>query len=148
VDLIGEGPLRPTLELEAARNPRLRLLGGRPHGELPEHLRRAAIYVLPSLYEGHPKTLIEAMACGRPVVTTNVPGIREIVRDGETGALCAPDVLSLRARIADVLRDAKLRERLGCGARAFAVAHYSLERIIDQELFLYRELVQSAGGRA
>lgn len=143
LDLIGEGPLRPALEKEAVRNPRLRLLGGRPHAELPDHLRRATAFVLPSHYEGHPKTLIEAMACGMPVITTNTPGIRELVTDNETGALCAPDAPSLRARIATVLGDAPLRARLGRGARDYVVRHFALERVAAQELALYHELEEA-----
>lgn len=142
LDLIGEGPLQSALEAEAARNPRLRLLGGLPHGALPGQLRRAAAFVLPSHYEGHPKTLIEAMACGVPIVTTDVPGIRELIRDGDTGALCSPDADALRTRITAVLSDAELRARIGQRARAFAVKHYSLDRIVQMELTLYHGLVQ------
>jgi glycosyltransferase involved in cell wall biosynthesis len=144
LDLIGEGIGRPTLEKAAARNPRIRLIGGRPHSALPEHLRRAALFVLPSHYEGHPKTLIEAMACGVPIVATDVPGIREVVRHGETAALCSPQADALRIRIAAVLADADLRKRMGRGAREYAVQHYSLDRIVARELAIYRELVQNS----
>jgi len=142
LDLIGEGPLRPALERAAARNPRIRLIGGLPHKALPGHLQRAALFVLPSHYEGHPKTLIEAMACGVPIVSTDVPGIREVVRHGESGLLCSPQTDALKAAITDALSDADLRVRMGKKAREYAKVHYSLDRISRLELTLYHELVQ------
>jgi glycosyltransferase involved in cell wall biosynthesis len=141
LDLIGDGPLRPALEAEATENPRLRVRGPLPHDELPGQLRRAAAFVLPSHYEGHPKTLIEAMACGVPVIATDMPGIRDLVRDGETGALCGTDAHSLRERILAVLSDADLRSRIGRGGRDFVVRNYSLDRVIEQELALYQRLL-------
>src|SRR3546814_4760578 len=89
--MVGDGDLRATAEREAARRGvKARLHGNLPHQNLPEMINAGRIFVLPSSYEGHPKTLLEAMACGAAVIGTDVPGIREVIEDGRTGLLCAP----------------------------------------------------------
>ncbi len=144
VDLIGTGPLHESLEAQARDNPRVHFLGPIAHGQLPDHLRRSTLFVLPSLYEGHPKTLIEAMACGLPVLGTDVSGIRNVVRHGETGHLCQTDAASLCAEIETLLADSALRSRLGRSARDFAVAHFSLEKIAERELALLRDVTDKS----
>jgi glycosyltransferase involved in cell wall biosynthesis len=115
----------------------IRWLGSNiPNNELPKHLNRAKVFVLPSFYEGHPKTLIEAMACGLPVIGADSPGIREVIQHGETGLLCAPSPEGIRGALQMLLDDAGMRARLGNNARRFAVEHYSLDRIVSLELAL------------
>lgn len=139
--MIGEGSLRPEIEaLAAQRGVALSLPGNLPNTELPAQLQNSAIFVLPSLYEGHPKTLVEAMACGLPVLGTDVPGIRELIRHGETGWLCAPEPASIRAALQTLLGDSALRTRLGQAARAYAVENFSLDRVAQLELALIRQL--------
>jgi glycosyltransferase involved in cell wall biosynthesis len=111
-----------------------RFLGNVPHGELPAVFAAADVFVLPSLFEGHPKALLEAMACGLPVIGADSPGIREVLRDGETGLLCATDALSIRAAIVRVLSDGPLAARLGAAARAEIVANGSLDLTVEREL--------------
>ncbi|MBN1478541.1 glycosyltransferase, partial [Candidatus Sumerlaeota bacterium] len=147
LDIIGEGPLRAALETLARSNPRIHFLGSVPHDELPSHLHRATAFVLPSLYEGHPKTLIEAMACGLPVIATDVPGIREVITHGDTGFLCQTDSDSLRDGIAQALDDATLRESLGRRAREAAVEQFSLDRVVECELRLYHDVLERHGSR-
>jgi len=144
LDLIGNGPLRDELLQAAARDPRLHVLGSVPNEHLPEHLRAADAFVLPSFYEGHPKALLEAMACGLPVITTNVPGVRELIQNGHTGWLCDTDAESLRAGIQAVLSDAALADRMGVNARRYVVEHCSLSRVIELELAIYREALSHA----
>lgn len=142
LDLIGDGPERAALAAQARDLPRVRLLGALPHAELPARLRAATALVLPSLYEGHPKVALEAMACGLPVIASDVPGIRAVVRSGETGLLCGTDAAALRGAIRALLGDAALRGRLGRQARAFAVAHWSLDTVAERELNLLHEVVE------
>jgi len=123
---------------------RVRWLGNVPHTELPDYLHAAALFILPSLYEGHPKTLIEAMACGLPVIGADTPGIREIVRHGENGWLCGTDPQSIRQAIERLLKDSGLRERLGANARRFAEENYAISTIMKRELQLYRSLCPKA----
>ena len=111
-----------------------------PNHELPFYLNRSKAFILPSLYEGHPKTLIEAMACGRPVIGANSPGIREIVRDGETGCFCGTSPESIRAAVERLISSRELRRALGENARNFAVGNYSLDRIARQEFDLLGRL--------
>jgi len=139
--LIGDGPLRPRLEqAAAAAQARIAFLGARPHGELPEQLSRADAFILPSFYENHPKALLEAMACGLPVIGTDVPGIRELIRHRDTGYLCATSPEGIRAAIREVLGNAALRAEMGRRAREVA-EQSSLERALEQELALLRRVM-------
>jgi glycosyltransferase involved in cell wall biosynthesis len=105
-------------------------------------LRRCHVACLPSYREGLPLFLAEAAASGRPLVGTDVPGCRAVVRDGETG-LCVParDVGALATALGRLIDDARLRHRLGAAARTFAEAELSDERIVFQLLSLYEELM-------
>lgn len=123
----------------AARRLPVTFLGNVPNGELPRVLRSADVFVLPSLYEGHPKALIEAMACGVPVLGADVAGIREIVAHGDTGWLCGTTPHELRAGIQRLLDDPDLRERLGRAARAFVTDRFSLAQVLDKETEMLRQ---------
>ncbi len=150
--IVGSGRLRARLEAHASRmGLRVRFLGNLPHEELPELLTSAQMFVLPSLFEGHPKTLLEAMACGCPVVGTDVLGIRELIRHRETGLLCGTSPSDLRTSILELKRGAELRERLSRNAREYICAEFALERIIELELRLYKSIlseIQRENGRS
>ncbi len=104
------------------------------------------IAVLPSYREGLPKSLLEAAACGRPMVATDVPGCREIVLDGVTGLLVPPrDAQSLAAALERLAGDAALRRRMGAAARDLVERALSDEVIVAQTLALYRSLGPRAG---
>ena len=108
---------------------------------LPRHLNECEIFVFPSLREGHPKALIEAMACGLPVVTTPVYGIRRLISHRVNGYLCAgTSVEAIRKGITDVLKDEPLRKAMGLMARKFVVDHFDMPVILEKELQIYREL--------
>jgi glycosyltransferase involved in cell wall biosynthesis len=142
VDLVGNGPLLKVFQQKAAARKGLNVLGNLPHERLPEVLQRATAFVLPSLYEGHPKALLEAMACGLPVIASDVPGINDVVRHSETGWLCRPDTESLREAIGTVLKDANLRQRLSENASGFVQEHFALKRVVHQERNLYHTLLR------
>jgi glycosyltransferase involved in cell wall biosynthesis len=109
---------------------------------------RAHIAVLPSRREGLPMSLLEAAACGRPMVATDVPGCREIVKPGETGLLVpVDDPAALAAAISKLVADAELRARYGAAARKLAVERFAAEAIGRQTVDLYRSLV-SVGARS
>jgi glycosyltransferase involved in cell wall biosynthesis len=141
--LIGTGSLEERLK-EKARQAQLPVcfLGKIPNIELCDHLNRASLFILPSYLEGHPKVLIEAMACGLPVIGTDVPGIRELIEHRETGYLCGTTPGELRAAIQGVLADTDLRARMGRQSREFAVKHFALDRVVEMELALLEELVE------
>ncbi len=139
--IVGSGPLGERLQEEVSMN-RLpvRFLGNVLHQRLPEILNSSALFILPSLYEGHPKVLLEAMACGVPVIGTDVPGIRELIYHRETGYLCGTSAEEIREAIVIVLSDKDLCTRMGSNARRFVVENFTLEQILEMELALLDEL--------
>jgi glycosyltransferase involved in cell wall biosynthesis len=104
-------------------------------------VRQASVVALPTYYrEGIPKILLEAAASGRPIVTTDVSGCREIVRDGEDGLLVPPrDASALAEAIATLLHDRSLRERMGRRGREIAVSKFSEEAVMAATLSVYRD---------
>jgi glycosyltransferase involved in cell wall biosynthesis len=110
--------------------------------DMPTILASAQVVVLPSYREGLPKVLLEAAACGRPLVATDVPGCREVVKDGVNGILVpSHDAVSLSRAIATLLQDAALRHRMGVASRELAVNEFPVGRITQEMLHLYTDLV-------
>lgn len=113
--------------------------------DMPDVLKSAHVVVLPSYREGCPKVLLEACACGRPVIATSVPGCREIVRDGENGFLVPKkDPVKLGKAIKVLLENAALRMRMGMRGREIVVREFSAERMATQTLAVYQELLQNS----
>ena len=140
--VIGRGPLEEQLHDKAkSENLPVHFLGNVPHLQLPEILNSTDIFIQPSFYEGHPKTLLEAMACGLPVIGTDVPGIREIITHRENGYLCGTSTEEIRFAINEVMRDSKLCSHIGENARRLVVDNCSLERIASMELGMLGELI-------
>jgi len=103
--------------------------------------RDAHIAVLPSYREGLPKALLEAAACGRALVATDVPGCREIARDGVNALLVPPrDALSLVGAIEKLALDAPLRARFAQAGREIVVNEYAESIVVNETLALYRSL--------
>ena len=100
--------------------------------DVREVWRRAAIAVLPSSYgEGVPKALLEAASCARPIVASDMPGCREVVRAGETGLLVPPhDVAALAEAIAALAGDPALRRAMGQAGRALIAAEFAEASVI------------------
>ena len=106
--------------------------------DMPEIMRDAAIVCLPSYREGVPKALLEAAATGRPIVTTDVPGCREVVTNGVNGLLVPPrDVPALADALQALLADSALRDRMGRAGRYRAEREFSREDVADVTLALY-----------
>ena len=112
-------------------------------GDMPKVLEQAHVVCLPSFYgEGVPKSLIEAAASGRPIVTTNMPGCREIVQNEENGLLVRPrDVDSLATALRRLIEDGDLRKRFGTRGREIAMAGFSIEQVVAETLAVYKELL-------
>jgi glycosyltransferase involved in cell wall biosynthesis len=112
--------------------------------DMPEVLAQATLVVLPSYAEGLPKVLVEAAAVGRAIVTTDVPGCREVVRDGVNGLLVAPREVEPLAEAIDVLlADAGRRREMALAGRRIAEEEFSLELVCGQIQAVYRELVDA-----
>ena len=114
-------------------------------GNIADVWAHAHIAALPSRREGLPKSLLEAAACGRPMIATDVPGCREIVIPGDTGILVPPDdAQALADGIAKLVQSTELRIRLGRGARRLAEARFSAGAIGRATVDLYRRLADKA----
>ena len=107
---------------------------------LPEIYRQCAVYVICSRYEGNPKTLLEAMACGCAVVGTNVPGIREIIAHEQNGLLVDEDPVVLRTALLRLLADKGLRGKFAGAARQWVMQTHSLESAVIREWQTYSTL--------
>ena len=139
--VVGDGHLRASLEAEAERlGLAVDFRGNLPHERLPDVLADCGLFVLPSHYEGHPKVLLESMACGLPVLGAENAGIREVIRHRDNGLLCQPTAEGLHAALSELLEDSALRGTLGSEARRFVVETCSLDRVADMEYELLMEL--------
>lgn len=104
----------------------------------------AHMVVLPSYREGLPKVLLEAAACGRPVITTDVPGCRDAIVPGVTGLLVpARDTKALSAAIERLAADPGMRRAMGEAARRLAEREYAVGQIVEQHLSLYGQLLNA-----
>ena len=142
--LIGKGPLEGALKKKVKEEgiENVAFAGVVPNERLPEELNKSEIFMLPSLYEGNPKTLLEAMACGLPVIGTNVVGIKEVVKHKKNGYLCENSTDSIEEAIREVMTNENLRHKLAVNARDTIIKNYSLEKIVDRELKLYDGLLR------
>jgi glycosyltransferase involved in cell wall biosynthesis len=141
-DSLSEGELTAL-----ARDPGIEWLG---HvADVREVWARAAIAVLPSSYgEGVPKSLLEAAACARPIVASDMPGCREVVAPGETGLLTpAGDVGALAEALRSLAGDPALRRRMGAAGRARIAAEFAEETIAAQTLSLLQAALTAKGKR-
>ncbi len=142
--LVGDGPCREEL-ISAVRGlgiqDQVRFLGERSDVEVL--LPACDVFVLSSRTEGLSLAILEAMACGLPVVATSVGGNPELVRDGETGRLTpARDAERLAQALADVLSNPALARRMGAAARGFVETRHNLETMGDQYVALYSAIVK------
>ncbi|HTU10216.1 MAG TPA: glycosyltransferase [Allosphingosinicella sp.] len=117
--LVGDGPDRVRLEGLAAGLP-VRFLGVRPHGELPGLLGAADVMVLPTVSEGLANVWVEALACGTPVVTTDVGGAREVIDRPAAGRLVPRDPAAIAAAVNDLLAEPPTQEAAREGALRFS----------------------------
>ncbi len=143
--LIGEGRLRKAMERKVGAEsiPRVQVLGFRT--DVPKLLQATDIFVLPSRREGLPRSVMEAMATGLPVVATDVRGSRDLVEHGVTGLLVKlGDVDGLAQAILKLARDPELRQRLGQAGRK-AIQDYSLDRVLEEMASIYRKYLPKTG---
>lgn len=106
--------------------------------DMPEVMASAHVVCLPSYREGLPKVLIEAASCGRPIVTTDVPGCREVVKDGHNGFLVpAGSASELTAALSKLVNSSDLRNRMGMAGREVAEQNFSIDKVVDETLGVY-----------
>lgn len=136
--LVGEGPERPALEAQAqtlALQSRVTFSGWVAREQLPACYQAAELFVFPSTDEGMPNTVLEAMACGLPVVAMRIAGCEDLVVDGETGMLLPPGDDDALAKALDaLLTDSARRTRYGTAARQRVEHHFAWARAADAYL--------------
>ena len=121
-------------------NGRIHWLGRIKNEELPATINQARAFVLCSFIEGHPRALVEAMACGMPIIASKVFGISNMIEHEQTGYLCETDAASIANAIETVLSAPALREKMGAKARQYALAHYSLDQLVQREYELLSDV--------
>ena len=132
--LVGDGELRPDMEKLAREKGIADFVEfcGMQSNVYP-YLHDADIFTLPSIYEGNPMTIIEAMGTGLPIVASRVGGIPDMISDGESGLLVGPEPQSICAGLTRLVGDAALRQRLGLAARkqsqTFSAEHMARDYI-------------------
>jgi glycosyltransferase involved in cell wall biosynthesis len=148
--IVGDGPERVALESQIEHrglSERVRLLGFR--SDIAELLAGCDVFVLPSLFEGLPLSILEAMAAGKPVVATRIGGNADAVVDRETGLLVpVADPAALASAITTLLQSPSLRQRLGAAGRARVEQQFTAEVMVQRVSAVYDELLPSGAGQA
>ncbi len=148
-EIVGDGPMRQALELHARRdglNGCVHFAGQRD--DVERLLTEADVFVRPSLLEGMPLTVLEAMACGLPVVATPVGGTAELVHDGVNGYLVEPGSRTeLAERLCTLLGDAGLRRDMGSKGRTLVESGYDWNEIADRTVEVYEQALGDQGAR-
>ncbi|MHB1414326.1 MAG: glycosyltransferase family 4 protein, partial [Chloroflexota bacterium] len=144
--VVGDGDLRPRLERLAGElnlGERVRFVGAVAHDKLPAYYAALDLLVLPSSPpESFGMVLIEAMACGKPVVAQDIPGVRSVVNTGIDGLLARPgDAADLAAKVGFLLADQALRGRMGRAGRRKVEERYSWSRIGAGLEGMYRQVL-------
>src|SRR5690606_25759783 len=141
--IVGSGPLRDDLiALSKALNIQGYISFYESTKEILEHYRNAHIFVLTSDHEGTPNVVLEAMACGLPVIATAVGGTKVLVRHKQAGYLvCPDDCQQLAEHIVTLASHAQLREQLGKDARAIVEQEYCLSTLNERLFKLYATIL-------
>ncbi|MBS0579574.1 MAG: glycosyltransferase family 4 protein [Proteobacteria bacterium] len=109
--------------------------------DMPRLLADSSIVCLPSYREGMPKVLLEACAAGRPIITSDTPGCRDVVPEGRNGLLVPPrDARRLASAMRQLLDDVRLRSTMGAESRRLAEARFGVEQVVQAHLGIYRDL--------
>lgn len=144
--LIGEGPFRQEIRKvveEKKLEGSVLVLAPKPHDEIKWWFNSADLVVLPSLKEGFGVTLIEAMACGKPIIGTKVGGIKDIIEDKVNGFFVpVKDSKALAQKITRLLENEKLAGKMGASGRKIVMKKFSVEAMVSAYVEEYRKLVK------
>lgn len=132
--IVGTGRLRYQLMQKAKKvGISLKIIDKIPHNEIALMYKKTDIFVIPSLIEGNPKALLEALASGLPTVGTRVSGINEIIVNGENGLLSSLKSSEIKRNILELISDKKLKDKLAKNARESMIAHHDLKKLLQTE---------------
>lgn len=139
LDIYGDGPARRSLEALARELAAPVTFSGRiPHRDLLDRMGRCMIYAQASELEGHPKTVLEAMAAGTPVLVANSPGLMDVVTHGMNGLRLEPNADAFANAIEELLRDEEWRDTLGAAGARSIRAECGLPVVLEAERSLHR----------
>ncbi len=140
--IVGKGPERQRLERLAGSD--ILFLGNRQ--DIPAILQATDVFALPSLNEGISNTILEAMAVGLPVITTNVGGNPELARDGKTGMLVPPaEPMAICAALRNYIRNPELARIHGDAGRKIVVEQFSVEQMVQGYERVYKRIALNTG---
>ena len=135
LNIMGDGPLRASLENYAQKcKARVNFWGRIPNEKLPEYLNKSQIFVFPSFYEGHPKAPLEAMACGLPVIASNIAAHQQIIKHKVNGFLCGISPDEIKQAILTLMADKDLQAKLGKQGRQYVEKYCSFEQMVKGDL--------------
>lgn len=142
---IGKGSLKNQLENLAKKLfVKLKIIDSLPHALMPKFLQKADIFVLPSLIEGHPKVLLEALSCGLPAIASKVSGNIEVIQDGKTGLLCEIESHDIAQKIDILIENGKLRGKISQDGRRYILKYYDLDKLVTKEIEILKKLAKHA----
>lgn len=138
--IIGEGPLQNQLMhmKQEYKLDNVDFLGLISNEQLSRYLNQSQAFVLVSVSEGHPKALLEAMACGLPTIGSNVTGVNDVITNEETGVLCEPTSEGIEKAVITLFSNKQKMEQMGRKSREFAVNNFSKEKIIERRIKLIK----------
>lgn len=147
LEIFGKGPLEPVVRrliVKLGLTDKVYIRGFIPNTELIKKVRKASVVALPSLYEAQPTSVLEAMACKKPVVAFDLPFAHEYIKDFYNGVLVRPgDSKDLADKICILLSDRKLRFRLGQNAYEYVKRNHNWDTLVDKYIKMYDEVMNS-----
>jgi glycosyltransferase involved in cell wall biosynthesis len=144
---VGDGPLKKKTEELIGANERIKLLSWKEN--IPQILRKIDVFFLPSRWEGLPRTVLEAMASGVPVVASSVDGTTEAVLDFVTGYLLPPDDLNgYIEKLSELIQDENKRKTMGIEGRKRVKKYFSYKKMIKKIFYIYKSLGLTYRGKA
>ena len=145
--IVGDGVLRDDLHASVDQfniTERVHFVGWQRDDDLVRHYRRANLFVLPSRHEGMPNVILEAMACGLPVIASNIPGNEELVLYETTGLLVpSEDIASLRSALRVLIQDPEQRKLYGEASHRRVIANYTWRMTAEGYMQIFKQIGES-----
>jgi len=139
--IIGEGEMKKELENYTKKEKlHVEFMGQISNEKIPVKLNKSEFFIFPSIYEGNPKALLEAMACGLPVIASDIEAHRELIKHKINGYLCKTSVKSIAKAIKTLNDDLKLKSNISKNARLTIRSNFSISTLIGKELDVYKDL--------